>query len=131
MRYGLVLLLAGVAGGAYAAAPDWQPIGENANGNKIYVDKASISAAAGGTTAVTFRTELKVPLDTPKGGITSMRSSMRINCKDRTAAGVEVILFEDESKNQAFARNKAAKIEYLKEPAGSSADLVVRHVCGK
>ena len=65
------------------------------------------------------------------GGITSMRSQMRVNCKEMTAAGVEVILFEDEAKNRAFARNKAAKIEYLKEPAGSSADLVIRFVCGK
>ena len=130
MRIGLIFILAGVAGGAFAAAPVWQSIGENANGNRIYVDKASIKATAG-TTAVTFRTELKVPLDTPKGGITSMRSRMRVNCKDMTAAGVEVILFEDEAKNQAFARNKAAKIEYLKEPEGSSAAMVVKHVCGK
>jgi len=130
MRIGTAMALAALAGGALAAAPDWQPMGENANGNKIYVDKASIKAT-GGTTAVTFRTELKSPIDTLQGGITSMRSQMRVRCKDMTAAGVEVILFENEAKNQAFARNKAAKIEYLKEPEGSSADLVSKHVCKK
>jgi hypothetical protein len=130
MRIGLAIVLAGIAGSVMAAGPDWLPIGENANGNKIYIDKASIKTATG-TTAVTYRTELKTPIDTLKGGITSMRSQMRVNCKDMTAAGIEVILFEDEAKNQAFARNKAAKIEYLKEPAGSSADLVVKYVCRK
>jgi hypothetical protein len=128
MRMTFALVLAGIAGSVAAAAPDWQPIGENANGNKIFVDKASVRKS-GGITAVTFRTELQTPIDTLKGGITSMRSQMRVNCKDQTAAGVEVILYEDEAKNQAFARNKAAKIEYLKEPAGSSADLVLKHVC--
>jgi hypothetical protein len=130
MRIGLTIALAVVAGGVLAATPDWLPLGENANGNKIYVDKTSIKTAAG-TTSVTFRTELKTPIDTLKGGITSMRSQMRVRCKDMTAAGVEVVLFENEAKNQAFARNKAAKIEYLKEPAGSSADLVIKHVCNK
>ena len=130
MRIVTAIALTAMAWGALAAAPDWQPMGENANGNKIYVDKASIKAI-GGTTAVTFRTELKSPIDTLQGGITSMRSQMRVRCKDMTAAGVEVILFENEAKNQAFARNKAAKIEYLKEPEGSSADLVIKHVCKK
>jgi len=130
MRMGPAILLTAVAGSVLAATPDWLPLGENANGNKIYVDKSSIKATAG-TTSVTFRTELKTPIDTLNGGITSMRSQMRVRCKDMTAAGVEVILFENEAKNQAFARNKAAKIEYLKEPAGSSADLVVKHICAK
>ena len=130
MRTGLAIVIAGLAGGALAAAADWQPIGENANGNRIYVDKASVKAA-GGVTSVTFRTELKTPIDTLQGAITSMRSQMRVRCKDMTAAGVEVILFENEAKNQAFARNKATKIEYLKEPEGSSAAMVVKHVCGK
>jgi hypothetical protein len=130
MRIALAIVVAGIAGSVLAAVAEWKPLGENSNGNKIYVDKASIKAAAGVTT-VTYRTELKTPIDTVGGGITSMRSQMRVNCKDMTAAGVEVILFEDEAKNRAFARNKAAKIEYLKEPAGSSADLVVKFVCGK
>jgi len=131
MRRILAVVLAGLAGSALAAGPDWQSIGENVNGNKIYVDKTSIKAAAGGSMAVVYRTELKTPIDTLRGGITSMRSQMRVNCKDRTAAGIEVVLFEDEAKNQAFARNKASKIEYLKEPAGSSADLVLDYVCKK
>jgi hypothetical protein len=130
MRIGSAIVVAGIAGSALAAAPDWQPIGENANGNKIFVDKASIKTAAGDTSVV-FRTELKTPIDTLKGGITSMRSQMRVRCKYMTAAGVEVILFENEAKNQAFARNKATKIEYVKEPDGSSADMVVKHVCKK
>lgn len=130
MRIVLAIAAAVIVGGALAASPDWQPIGENANGNRIYVDKASIKAAAGATT-VTYRTELKTPIDTLGGGITSMRSQMRVNCNDMTAAGIEVVLFEDEAKNRAFARNKAAKIEYLKEPAGSSADMVVKYTCRK
>jgi hypothetical protein len=130
MRMGAAIALMAMGSVALAAGPDWQPVGENANGNRIYVDKAGIKAA-GGMTEVTFRTELKTPIDTLHGGITSMRSRMRVNCKDMTAAGIEVILFENEAKNQAFARNKAAKIEYLKEPEGSSADLVIKHVCKK
>jgi ABC-type uncharacterized transport system YnjBCD substrate-binding protein len=130
MRTWLAIALAGIAGSAAAAAPDWQLLGENVNGNKIYVDRGSVKAS-GGVTAVTFRTEMRTPIDTPGGGITSMRSQMKVNCKDMTAAGVEVILFENEAKNQAFARNKATTIEYLKEPEGSSADMVVKHVCRK
>jgi len=130
MRMVTAIALATMAGTAFAAAPDWQPLGENANGNKVYVDKASMKAT-GGTTVVTFRTELKTPVDTLQGGITSMRSQMRVRCQDMMAAGIEVILFENEAKNQAFARNKAARVEYLKEPEGSSADVVIKYVCKK
>jgi hypothetical protein len=130
MRIVMAIALTALAATVPAATPDWQPLGENANGNRVYVDKASVKAG-GGATAVTFRTELKTPVDTLQGGITSMRSQMRVRCKDMTAAGVEVVLFEDEAKDRAFARNKAAKIEYLKEPEGSSADLVVKYVCRK
>lgn len=128
MRNILAVALTAVAASAVAA--DWQPIGENANGNRVYIDRASVKTV-GGIMAVTFRTELKVPLDMPTGAVTSLRSQMKVDCRTGTAAGVEVVLFQDEAKDRAFARNKASKIEYLKEPAGSAADLVVRHVCGK
>jgi len=128
MRTWLAMALAGVA--VSAAAADWQSIGENANGNRIYVDRTSVKTAAGITT-VTFRTELRVPLDMPTGDVTSLRSQMKVNCREMTAAGVEVVLYLDEAKDRAFARNKAPKLEYLKEPAGSAADMVVRHVCAK
>ncbi len=123
------LIIAGIATAA-VAAPAWQPLGENANGNKVFVDAASVKTANGITT-VGYRTQMKEALDTPGGGITSMRSTMQVNCRDMTAAGLEVVLYEDEAKGRIFARNKAQKIEWLKEPAGSAADLVVRHVCRK
>jgi hypothetical protein len=129
MRSTAALLLAGFAAVA-VAAPNWQPVGENANGNKVFVDKASVKSA-GGITTVVYRTEMKSALDTFGGGITSMRSTMKVNCKEGTAAGVEVVLFEDEAKNKVFSRNKAAKTEYLKEPAGGAADLVIKAVCPK
>jgi hypothetical protein len=129
MRTAAALLLAGFAATALAA-PSWQAIGENANGNKVFVDTASVKSAKGVTT-VGYRTEMKSALDTPGGGITSMRSTMQVNCKDMTAAGIEVVLFEDEAKGKIFSRNKAQKVEFLKEPVGSSADMVVRHVCKK
>jgi hypothetical protein len=129
MRIATVLLAAGFSTAALAA-PSWQAIGENANGNKVFVDTASVKTAKGITT-VGYRTEMKASLDTPGGGITSMRSTMQVNCKDMTAAGVEVVLYEDEAKGRIFSRNKAQKIEFLKEPAGSSADMVVKHVCRK
>lgn len=129
MRIATPLILAAFAATA-SAAPSWQALGENANGNKVFVDTASIKSAKGITTVV-YRTQMKAALDTPGGGITSMRSTMHVNCKDMTAAGVEVVLFEDEAKNRIFSRNKAQKIEYLKEPAGGSADIVVKHVCKK
>jgi hypothetical protein len=48
-----------------------------------------------------------------------------------TASGIEVVLYEDEAKGRIFSRNKAQKVEFLREPAGSSADMVVKHVCRK
>jgi len=123
------IVLMGFAASAAAAGPDWQPAGENANGNKVLYDNASVKKA-GDIVSVTYRTEMKNALDTPGGGITSMRSQMKVNCKAMTAAGVEVVLYEDEAKGKVFSRNKAAKIEYLKEPVGGSADLVMKKVCG-
>lgn len=127
MRLVIPCLLA-VTAAAAAAAPAWQPLGENANGNKVFVDTSSVKSAKGVTT-VTYRTLMRSALDTPGGGITSMRSTMQVNCKDGTAAGVEVVLYEDEAKGRIFSRNKAQKVEFLKEPAGSAADMVLRHVC--
>jgi hypothetical protein len=128
MRLLIPVVVATLAGTAAAASPSWQPLGENANGNKVYVNPASVRTAKGLTT-VTYRTELKAPMDTPGGAITSMRSTMQVNCKAGTAAGLEVVLYEDEAKGRIFARNKAQKVEFLKEPAGSAAEMVVRHVC--
>jgi len=130
MRTLPALVLALIAGSAVAAAPKWEPIGETVNGNKVFVDQANLKASAG-ITSVTFRSEMKVPLDTPKGAITSMRASMKVNCKAMTSAGVEVILFEDEARNQIFSRGRAPKLDYVKEPEGSGAALVVKHVCRK
>ena len=119
-----------VAGMALAAAPNWQPVGESVNGNKTFIDQANLKSA-GGITTVTFRADMKNPLDTPSGAIRSMRATMRVDCKRMMSAGLEVVLFEDEGKNQIFSRGKAPKIEYVKEPEGSSADLVVKHLCKK
>jgi len=119
-----------VAGAALAATPNWQPIGESVNGNRTFIDQANLKSA-GGITTVTFRADIKNPLDTPNGAIKSMRATMQVDCRNMTSAGVEVVLFEDEAKNQVFSRGKAPKIEYGKEPEGSSADLVVKHLCKK
>lgn len=118
------------ATGALAAAPNWQPIGESVNGNRTFIDQANLKTANGITT-VTFRADIRNPLETPNGAIRSMRATMRVDCRNMTSAGVEVTLFEDEAKNQVFSIGKAPKIEYGKEPAGSSADLVVKHLCRK
>jgi hypothetical protein len=129
MRIVALIVLLGFAAGASAARPDWVAVGENANGNKVSFDKASIKKS-GHVVDVTYRTELRVPLDSPGGGIKVMRSRMKVDCKAMTAAGIEVVLYEDEAKGKVFSRNKAAKIEYLKEPSGGSADLVMKKVCG-
>ena len=126
----LLASLAAAASVASAATPNWQPIGESVNGNRTFIDGANLKTA-GGITTVTFRAEFRNPLDTPNGAITSMRATMRVDCRNLTSAGVEVVLFEDEAKNQVFSRGKAPKIEYGKEPEGSSASLVVKHLCKK
>lgn len=128
MRASIMVFVATIAPAVAAGAADWQPLGSNANGNAVFLDRSSMKTK-GGITTVAYRTVLKTPLDTIGGGITSMRSVMQVNCKDKTAAGIEVVLYEDEAKGRIFARNKAAKIEYLKEPAGGSADLVIQRVC--
>jgi hypothetical protein len=130
MRALLFVALALAASGSVAAKPDWQPVGETANGNKVYLDVAN-KKASGGIWTVTYRTEVKTPLETPNGAITTMKSQMRVKCADQTAAGIEVTLFEDEAKNKVFSRNRASTVEYVKEPTGSSADLVVKVVCKK
>ena len=110
MRALLFVALAVVATGSFAAKPAW---------------------SSGGIWTVTYRTEIKAPLETSGGAITTMKSRVRVRCADGTAAGLEVTLYEDEASNKVFARNRASAVEYLKEPAGSSADLVVKAVCRK
>ena len=129
-RTWLLASLYAAAGFALAATPNWQPIGDSVNGNRTFVDQANLKTA-GGITTVTFRADIRNPLDTPNGAIKSMRATMRVDCRNMTSAGIEVVLFEDEAKNQVFSRGKAPKIEYGKEQEGSSADLVVRHLCKK
>jgi hypothetical protein len=128
MRALPLVALALLAGTALAAAPKWELVGESVNGDKVFVDRANLKTV-GGVTTVTFRSEIKSPLDTPSGAITSMRATMKVSCKDMTSAGVEVVLFEDEAKNKVFSRGKAPKDDWVKEPEGSGASLVVRHLC--
>jgi hypothetical protein len=130
MRTAFFVALLVVAGAVGAAKPDWTAVGETVNGNRVYVDFAS-KRSSGGVLLVTYRTVLKDPLETAGGAITTLKSKMRVKCAEGTAAGVEVTLYEDEANNKVFARNRAYETVYRKEPAGSSADLVLRAVCPK
>jgi hypothetical protein len=124
MRALLFVALAVVATGSFAAKPDWQP-SARPTATRCF-DVASERRGSG-----------RSPIE-PRSGrwdlgraITTMKSRVRVRCADGTAAGLEVTLYEDEASNKVFARNRASAVEYLKEPAGSSADLVVKAVCRK
>lgn len=97
----MVLLLA--LGSARAEAQQWREIGTTSDGNKVYVNPASIVRTDSMITA-TVRVVYNTPKPTPRGPITGSRAVAMFKCRERQVAVKESIIWHDEAKGTVFEK---------------------------
>ncbi len=92
---------------ARAAAQRWTEIGTTSDGNKVYVNRATIVRKDSIVTA-TVRVVYTTPKDTPKGPITGSRAIAMFNCPRKTVAVKENIIWHDEAKGTIYLKRAPA-----------------------
>jgi hypothetical protein len=102
MRLVLLALVLGALPSA-ARAQRWTEIGTTNDGNKVYVNRATIVRADSIVTA-TVRVVYTTPKATPKGPINGSRAIAMFNCLRRTVAVKETIIWHDEAKGTIYEK---------------------------
>jgi hypothetical protein len=86
-----------------AMAQRWTEIGTTSDGNKVYVNRATIVRRDSIVTA-TVRVVYTTPKPTPKGPITGSRAIAMFNCLRKTVAVKENIIWHDEAKGTIYLK---------------------------
>jgi hypothetical protein len=121
----LLLLLPALPLGAQAR---WKEIDTTATGNKVLLDPKSVSAKDGIITA-TLRTVFVKPVKTPKGDLTSARTTAMFDCAKGMVAVKENIYFHDEKANSIYQRSAPKIPGYAKPFDGALPAVAMRHLC--
>lgn len=102
LRSGAVALALSLFPGA-ALAQRWTEIGTTNDGNKVYVNRATIVRQDSIVTA-TVRVVYTTPTPTPKGPINGSRAIAMFNCLRKTVAVKETIIWHDEAKGTIYLK---------------------------
>lgn len=90
-----------------ARAQRWTEIGTTSDGNKVYVNRATIVRKDSIVTA-TVRVVYTTPKSTPKGPITGSRAIAMFNCLRKSVAVKENIIWHDEAKGTIYLKRAPA-----------------------
>ena len=129
-RHALGALLLLVPAVPLAAQGRWKQIDTTSVGNKVLLDPKSVSTKDGITTA-TLRTVFVKPVKTPKGDITSARTTAMFDCAKGVVAVKENIYFHDEKANSIYQRSAPKIPGYAKPIQGALPAVAMRHLCAK
>ena len=80
-----------------AEAQRWREIGTTSDGNKVYVNPATI-VRTDSVVSATVRVVYTTPKATPKGPITGSRAVAMFRCRERQVAVKETIIWHDEAE---------------------------------
>lgn len=119
-------LLAGLP--ASAAAQRWREIGTTNDGNKVYVNPASVVKTDSLVRAV-VRVVYTTPKPTPKGPINGSRADATFNCLRRTVAVKETIIWHDEAKGTIYEKRTPRLPGYGPIFNSNFSGVAWRHLC--
>jgi hypothetical protein len=111
-----------------AAQRRWKEIGKTSTGNAVYVDPKSVTTAAGIVTA-TLRVQFTEPVSTPKGPITSSRTTAMFDCAKKVVAVKENTFYHNERANRVYEHKVIGKPGYGPAIVGTLPDIALKHLC--
>ena len=122
---------AGKAPAAHAAAATsgrWKQIGATSVGNPIFLDQRSVKRHEGLVDA-TLRVQFVKPVATPKGPLSSSRTTATFDCARQLVAVKENILFLDEKKGTMFEHSVPKVPGYGHAFGGSLPAVAMAYLC--
>lgn len=126
----LLLLPAALAAQARRATPAarWTRVGATAQGNPVFIDLRTVQrrdSLVSGTVRATFNT----PVRTPQGNVTSSRTIVTVNCRQRKVAVHENWLYHDERRGTVFEHRKPRVPGYGSPIRGTLSEVAMNHLC--
>jgi len=124
----LVAAIFCVAPPAAAGAASWDPAGETAGDNQVFVDIESMRTAGNLRTAW-VRVVYRQPIQAGNVRVASMQALAHFDCGSGENAGLRVLLYEDaEGEKLALAREER-EVRFGQEPEGSVGRVAHIRVC--
>jgi hypothetical protein len=111
-----------------ARAQRWKEIGTTNDGNKVYVDPASI-VKKDSIVSATVRVVYSTPKDTPKGTINGSRAKAMFNCVRKTVAVRETIIWHDEAKGTIYEKRVPKQPGFGPVFNSNFSGVALRHLC--
>ncbi len=130
MRSFAVVLAAFVFSAPWTAAraASWEPAGETAGDNEVFVDIESMRTAGNLRTAW-VRVVYRQPIQAGNVRVSSMQALAHFDCGSGENAGLRVLLYEDtEGEKLALAREER-EVRFGQEPEGSIGRVAHVRVC--
>ena len=120
--------LLGVASPVAVRAATWEPAGETAGDNQVFVDIESMRTAGNLRTAW-VRVVYRQPIQAGNVRAASMQALAHFDCGSGENAGLRVLLYEDaEGEKLALAREER-EVRFGQEPEGSVGRVAHVRVC--
>jgi len=111
-----------------AQAASWEPAGETAGDNEVFVDIESMRTAGNLRTAW-VRVVYRQPIQAGNVRVSSMQALAHFDCGSGENAGLRVLLYEDaEGEKLALAREER-EVRFGQEPEGSVGRVAHIRVC--
>ena len=109
-------------------AADWTFAGETMRGNRVFVDRSTVTDAKGIKRAL-VRVEYKEAVPVEGVSVTSMRATALFDCGSQTMATEEVILYKDEATGSEFRRTRDVEKKFAPPPDGSFGQPALKYLC--
>jgi|JI9StandDraft_2_1071091.scaffolds.fasta_scaffold61076_2 hypothetical protein len=111
-----------------AEAQRWREIGTTSDGNKVYVNPATI-VRTDSVVSATVRVVYATPKATPKGPITGSRAVAMFRCRERQVAVKETIIWHDEAKGTVFEKRTPRVPGYGPVFNSNFSGVALRYLC--
>lgn len=106
----------------------WQEIGRTNIGNPVLLDGRSVERQ-GAMVRATLRVAFVKPVKSPRGDITSSRTTLRLDCAARRVAILENVFYHDERANRIYDRRVVAQPGFAPPLGGSMPEVAMTHLC--
>jgi hypothetical protein len=114
--------------GAPALAASWEPAGETAGDNQVFVDLQSMRAAGNVRTAW-VRVVYRQPIQAGTVRVASMQALAHFDCGSGENAGLRVLLYEDADGEKLALAREEREVRFGLEPEGSVGRVAHARIC--
>jgi len=123
-----IIAIFAVGASAPALAASWEPAGETAGDNEVFVDLQSMRAAGNVRTAW-VRVVYRQPIQAGNVRVASMQALAHFDCSSGENAGLRVLLFEDADGEKLALAREEREVRFGLEPEGSVGRVAHARIC--